>query len=85
MEQERKNQKKVSYKLISDKKCKECNKPLKINQVNKGFKICYVCFQISKGKKVMNNNKKDDFGNITTKGTINLLQLQAQNRVKYRR
>ena len=82
MVQEKKNQK-VDYKIKSDKRCKECGELLKQNVVNKNpyARLCYVCFKISKGKKVV--NKYRIVNGVRTHEivkTINLLELQARNK-----
>lgn len=64
-------------------KCKECGKPLEINQINKGLKICYVCSKLSRGRKAMYVNNRDVYGNIITRRSIDLLEVQKMNKKKY--
>jgi len=80
MIQEKQNQK-VDYTVMSDRKCKECGEPLKQNVVNRNKHacLCYVCFKLSKGKKMQNKYSIVD-GHKTIIGTINLLDKQRNNR-----
>lgn len=45
---------KVDHSIMSDKKCKDCNRPLKENSARKGHTMCYVCMKVSNGKKTAN-------------------------------
>jgi hypothetical protein len=51
--------KKVDYTRLSDKKCSVCGKPIKENVANRvqNAHLCYVCFNLSKGKTKMEENK----------------------------
>ena len=52
--------KKVNFQKLSIIKCEDCGQLLKVNLVrNKNAKRCYVCFKISKGKKMLKNGKWD--------------------------
>jgi hypothetical protein len=84
MVQEKKNQK-VDYSIMSDKKCKVCGQPLKLNVVkrNPHANLCYVCFKISKGKTEQVKRKYHSDGTITILKTINLIKLQKENIKRY--
>lgn len=83
MTQANKSQVKVHYTWLSDENCITCNQPLKVNAVNKGFKICFVCFQLSKGKKFSTQITRDNNGEEISRKTTNYVEKQIQNIQKY--
>lgn len=82
-------QKKVDYKVKSDKKCPYCGEYLKQNAVIKRYTMCYVCKKISDGKKVtykyyFDNSGRhvqtDKYGNPVI--AKDFIKLQKENRLK---
>lgn len=76
--------KKVSYKKLSNKRCIECNKPLKQNLVNSNpnSNKCYCCYNISKGKTTTVRNRYK-LGELINTKTINYLEIQKVNKRTY--
>jgi ribosomal protein L37AE/L43A len=76
----------VDYKIISDNRCPDCNRPLKQNKVNKGHRHCFICFKIKAGKRyqyvyeVINRMLTIPKKLIKT---IDRIELQRQNRIRY--
>ena len=87
MAQEKKSQKKVDYKELSNKRCTECGKPLKQNIVSRNphARLRYVCFKISNGKKESFPHKVSVNGEKTPLKRIDYLALQKQNKRTYQR
>ena len=59
--------KKVDSTKLSEKKCKDCKRPLKKNSELKGHDRCYVCNKVFTGKLENNagrNFKKEQLENI---------------------
>lgn len=85
MIQEKKNQKKVDYKVLSNKVCKTCGKPIKQNVASRNpyAKHCYVCFKINSGKKTVVKRKFSTSGELVSEKTIDLLRIQKQNKRIY--
>lgn len=83
MIQEKQNQKKVDYKLMSDKKCPDCGEPIKQNVANRVHKPkCYVCFKISLGKKIIHRRRFTPDGTLKYEKVIDLKKIQSENRKK---
>ena len=82
MIQEKQNQK-VDFKVISNKCCTVCNKPLKKNSELKNHTKCYVCFKVSQGKLLVNEYKIIGGQKVLIK-KIDLKKLQLENMRIYR-
>ncbi len=77
--------KKVDYKVKGKKRCTDCGMLLKQNSEVKGHTKCYVCFKVSKGKKIANIYEVVN-GCKTNKvvGTRDFVKEQKANIRKYR-
>jgi len=86
MIQEKKNQK-VDYRILSNKKCNVCGRPLKQNVVDRNdhARMCYVCFKLSKGKIRTTRQRFSVSGEILTTKTVDFKKLQAENFLKYKK
>jgi len=84
MIREGKNQK-VDYTIMSTKKCKTCNAPIKQNVVirNPHACYCYVCFKLSKGKKVTRLHKVINGDKVFIR-EVDLIKIQKQNIKRYK-
>jgi hypothetical protein len=77
--------KKLNYGLLSNRRCKDCGKPLKQELIrrNNDADRCYVCHQVSKGIFTMVLNKKQYSQDYYIK-TIDFKHKQKQQRKKYK-
>lgn len=82
MAQEKKNH----YTVMSEKHCKECGAPLKLNVVqrNPHAVLCYVCFKVSKGKFETVKHKMVNGEPVEVK-RIDFRDLQLKNKRRYLR
>ena len=78
--------KKVHFTEKSDICCKDCGIPLKKNLVHKhNIGLCYICFNITKGKKILKYYKKPI---VSSRGyhtkIVDLLKKQENNIKTYK-
>lgn len=83
MIREKISKRKVDNKILSEKICSKCGRPLKKNSENKGHTMCYVCFKISKGKTSVSEHKIIHGEKVFIR-KINLIKIQAENIRMYR-
>jgi len=77
---------KLNYSEMSSKCCKECNRPIKQNVIDKNSSVnlCYVCFKVATGKFKVTKHKVVNGEKIVIKH-VNFKDLQAANKIEFRK